>query len=76
MQNDEHLCLIAVIGVERPDISRHLGGDERESLDWNLTCVVAEWTLSLLFIFVTAVFATVKALRAHLLFCPVCALIK
>ncbi len=30
VQNEEHLCLIAVIGVERPDKSHRRTGEQRE----------------------------------------------
>ncbi len=30
VQNEEHLCLIAVIGVERPDKSHRRSGEDRE----------------------------------------------
>ncbi len=35
VQNEEHLCLIAVIGVERPDKSHRRSGEDRET-EWRL----------------------------------------
>ncbi len=35
VQNEEHLCLIAVIGVERPDKSHRRSGEDRVT-EWRL----------------------------------------
>ncbi|KAG1940831.1 hypothetical protein F2P79_016387 [Pimephales promelas] len=41
--DDDHLCLISVIDVERLDISRRVRGNERErEMSWDLVCPTVE----------------------------------